>query len=130
MADHVPVFPDPEPLMRQVLLQVVPAGVPVATRIPRDRPVRMLRYSHVGGARSNLVQDSPRFVIDAWGPDADAARLLADLVREHLEFEENISPLFWEEDAGPFPYPDPDVTDWVRFQQVGVLTVPAGFTLP
>lgn len=116
--------------MRQVLLRAVPAGVPVATRIPRDRPYRMLRFSHVGGARSNLVQDCPRFVIDAWGPDADAARLLADLVREHLEFEENISPLFWEEETGPFPYPHPDASDWERFQQVGVLTVPAGFTLP
>lgn len=116
--------------MRQVLLPVVPQGVEVATMIDRDRPARMLRFAHVGGARSNLVQDCPRFVIDAWGPTADAARLLADLVREHLEFEENISPLFWEEETGPFLYPDPDVSDWVRFQQVGVLTVPAGFTRP
>lgn len=88
-------------------------------RVPNPRPARFVTLRRGGGVRANLVVDRPTILVEAWGPDDDAAYDLAQLVRASLFAVAGTTQggvRFYRvgEFGGPANLPDPD-SDQARF---------------
>lgn len=59
-------YPDAEDLLGAYLVPIV--GVPVRSRVPRERPARWMQVRRVGGV-NDVVRDRPRLDVWAWAKD-------------------------------------------------------------
>lgn len=83
-----------------------------STRVPGDRPGRLVRVILTGATRRNLAQQDAQVTVECWAPDGPAAHSLArkvygwlnalDLPGAHVPLGSN----GWL--GGPYSQPDPD----------------------
>lgn len=112
------LFPDAEALLVAYLGGLL--AVPVSTKVPNPRPASFVRLRRVGGARRDLVTDSPVLVFECWAATETEAERLAATARAHVGALEQttVSGVYVrsvEEVGGPVPFPDP-ATDTPRYQ--------------
>lgn len=74
-------YPDVEKLLMDYLAPLV--GVPVHTRVPRQRPATWLQVRRIGGP-ADIVRDRPRVDLIAWGSDDGAAHDLCMTARSSV----------------------------------------------
>lgn len=105
-------FPDVETLLVGYLKAQLAARsdtATVATKVPNPRPRRLVRLLRAGGARKNLVIDSPTVVVECWDADETAAAELVRLVRALIWAMPGTSGVYRVgEFAGPASQPDPE----------------------
>lgn len=99
---------------------------PVATRVPTPRPASCVRVTRAGGQRTNLIQSTPRVLVECWAPSSTAAFDLAALAWGALDgaADSFITPAVYVtriELTEPVNFPDPDTTS-PRYQFIAALT--------
>ena len=114
---EVIAFPDAEAVVVAFLKAELTArgeSAKVGTKVPANRPARMVKVTRTGGLRRNLMTDSPQLTFECWAAtDADAAGL-AGLVRAVVGAASSLPlPLGAQcsrvqEVGGPVSFPDPD----------------------
>lgn len=108
-------FPDAEDLLVQYLGAELAArgeSAMVHTQIPISRPDRFVVLPRVGGARRNLVVDSPTIAVECWGNTAESAYGLCRMVRALLgglvgRIVNGVQFYRVDELGGPVNLPDP-----------------------
>lgn len=55
--------------------------VPVVAEVPDPRPDRFVRVVRIGGARANLITDTPRVVAECWDLSGSGAAEMAAITR-------------------------------------------------
>lgn len=113
-------------LIQKVIGDHVPAGVQVVSKVPMRRPELFVRVEQGAPRRINPLQDQVRVIVQVYGVDLEQVIELISSIREALI---NVSALHthafgWEEDLGPYEFPDPDISD-ERWQLSGVLYMEA-----
>lgn len=100
------------------LAGALPAGVVVATRIPRSShgeeafPALMVRVTRTGGTRWSVAHDGPTVLVECWAASSTAAWDLAAAARDALlALDNTLIGDVWlshrAEAGGPVNYPDP-----------------------
>lgn len=88
-------------------------GVPVATRVPTDRPGSFVRIARVGGIRPDRFRDAAMVVVHCWATTSVEAYNLAALARAHVYAMPDVDDLGVtayrvQEVGGVANNPDPD----------------------
>lgn len=96
------------------------AGVDVATKIDTNRPNSCIRVTSLGGNPANLIQSTPRTLIECFAPTEGEAIALARLAYGLLWAAQNswLDETTWVSEIGltdPVNFPDPD-TKLARYQ--------------
>lgn len=113
MAEAV-AFDDVEALLVPYLrarLEARDLPTSVSTRIPDQRPDRLVKVTRTGGARRNLVTDAPIVMFECWDVDEPAAADLGRIVRAEVQaLDDDVIPglSFRAEVGGLAAWPDPD----------------------
>ena len=102
-------------------------SVQVGTRVPATRPAKFVVLSRAGGEVSNLVQSSPRMLVECWGAtDSEAWALARDTWAAVADTDGRaLTQGVWVarvELTEPVNYPD-DATASPRYQFIATLTV-------
>lgn len=99
----------------------------VSTAVPNPRPAGpMIRVTRAGGSGRNLIQSTPRVLVECWDADEVAAFNLARLAYARLwaAADSFLVPGVYVtriELTEPVNFPDPD-TDQPRYQFIAALT--------
>lgn len=125
-----PIYPTPKPALQAAIAILTPAMSPtlVAFRMPDARPTQFVRVSRVGGRMLNLVTDSPRILVECWGPDVGTVEGMCNTARAALlnscgHYFAGVYVREWTNEQGPVDFDDPEVTDMRRWQFHGDLRV-------
>lgn len=102
-------------------------SVQVGTRVPATRPDRFVVLSRAGGQRDNLVQSSPRMLVECWGSTDSIAWNLVSAAWAAVEAADGqaLTQGVWVAQVAltePVNYPD-DATGSPRYQFIATLTV-------
>jgi len=72
-------------VVREYLASVLPADVRVATKVPANRPAKLVTITTVPtGDSNNLVLSPRRLIIQVWHADEETAGELAETVCAHM----------------------------------------------
>jgi len=102
----------------------------VGTRVPTDRPGRFVTVTRAGGQLINPFTESVMLIVQAWDDDKvlgesraeDTANLCVGLLRASSGTRVSGAKIrWWEQNALPSWFPDPDVPGMARFQFTGEL---------
>lgn len=107
-------FPDVEAalvpyLTGRLTARQLPARV--ATKIPGQRPTRLVKVTRTGGVRRNLVTDAPTVMFECWDVDDVAAAELGRVVRAEVQAlaDDAITGVAYRSEVGGLAnWPDPD----------------------
>jgi hypothetical protein len=84
MTTEVIAFPDAEAVAIAYLKSRI-AGVTVSTKIPDNRPPKLIKVTRVGGTKLRLNADSPLLVFECWGSTTVEASELGRLARAYVD---------------------------------------------
>lgn len=103
---------------------------PVYTRVPATRPARFVTVSRAGGQLINPFTESVLLIVQVWDDDKvmgearaeQTANLCVGLMRASSGTRVGGAKIrWWEQNALPSWFPDPDVPGMARFQFTGEL---------
>jgi hypothetical protein len=92
----------------------------VATKVPAQRPARLVRVRRLGGVRYDVITDAPMVSFDCWAATEVDAEALASVVRALVasipdrDVPGGVVCCDVEEGGGPVNQPDPD-TNYPRY---------------
>ena len=100
----------------------------VAARMPRQRPVRFVRVTRVGGGLTNHVTDTARLLIECFGLDVQTCENMTGTARAALRnavstVVEDSWVRNYDNEQGPVDFPHPDILDMDRWQFHGELSL-------
>lgn len=104
------------------------AGWVVATKIPNERPPKLVKVSRAGGGRLVIVTDVARLLVEVWAEtvtDAEQGCLdaIAALQNAQGTIVDGAFIRGFGNIEGPVDLPDPDVTEQERWQLLGDFSV-------
>lgn len=104
----------------------------VSAKMPRQRPIRFVRVTRVGGGQPHPATDIARILIECFAKDTAQAEAMCNTVRAALRNAAgttitttagDISLRHWGNEDGPVDLPHPDILDYERWQLHGDLSV-------
>ena len=101
-------------------------GVPVVTKVPRDRPDTFVRVDFGSGRATSPASEDRLVAVQVYSTHPNTATALIFKARMFLlESICTVSPkiLWWEEQAGPHEWADPDIPAVTRWQITGNVTL-------
>lgn len=112
----------------QTVLDGAMSGWVVATKIPNQRPAKLVKVSRAGGGRLVIVTDVARLLVEVWAKTvADTEQGCLDAIAALQNAQGTIVDGAFIRGfgniEGPVDLPDPDVTDQERWQFVGDFSV-------
>lgn len=99
--------------------------VPVATLVPTRPPSLFIRLDAGSSRASTVTTDETLIAVQVYGKDQDEVIDTLGFMRFFLLDEvyvRNRKIVWWDEESGPHEFPDPDGTDFFRWQLTGNLT--------
>lgn len=102
---------------------LVSTGLTVVSKVPADRPDSFIRVDMAPPRRNNLIQYATGIIVQVYSTSLGTAIDTFDSVQADLEHMAAVDPLVsgWEEQNGPYEFPDPDLPDVHRWQMTGQL---------
>lgn len=112
----------------QTVLDGAMSGWVVATKIPNQRPAKLVKVSRSGGGRLVIVTDVARLLVEVWAKTvADTEQGCLDAIAALQNAQGTIVDGAFIRGfgniEGPVDLPDPDVTEQERWQFVGDFSV-------
>lgn len=101
-------------------------GLPVTTLVPMDRPDLFIRVDFANGRADTPITETRLVAIQVYGTDLDEVVELAYNLRMFLMdrvYATSPKIVWWDEQAGPHEFPDPDLDTVYRWQITGNLTL-------
>lgn len=97
----------------------------VSARMPKQRPIRFVRVTRVGGRQRDLATDVARILVECFGPDVETVEAMTGTARAALR--NAVSTLVdgdvwirdWTNEQGPVDFPHPEIIDMERWQFTG-----------
>lgn len=125
------IYPTPKPALKTALTILEDAfGVYalVSTKMPKQRPIRFVRVSRIGGNWDNPVTDNARLLIECFGPDPETAETMTGTARAALRnaistIVDGVWIRNWDNEQGPVDFPHPQIIDMERWQFQGTLSL-------
>jgi hypothetical protein len=136
------IYPAPKPALQAAIAILAsafavpssfyPTPIAVGFRLPpgwpATKPAEFVRVSRVGGRMLNLITDSPRVLVECWGPDVGTVEQMTCTARGALlnSLGQRWAGIYvreWVNEQGPVDFDDPQVTDMRRWQFHGDLLV-------
>lgn len=99
--------------------------VRVATQLPRNHSGLFIRVDPAGSKSLTPASEQSLCTVQVYGDDLDSVLDLIYRVRFFLTdvvYSRDDNILWWAEETGPHNFPDPDTTEFYRWQLVGLLT--------
>ncbi len=111
----------------------------VSARMPKQRPIRFIKVSRIGGSQDTPITDMARILIECFGPDVETCENMTATARTALRnaISTTVEGAWirnWSNEQGPVDFPHPEIIDMERWQFQGnlslstapVLSVPPG----
>jgi len=122
-----------------VLADAFGAYALVSARMPKQRPIRFIKVSRIGGSQDTPITDVARILIECFGPDVETCENMTATARTALRnaISTTVEGAWirnWSNEQGPVDFPHPEIIDMERWQFQGnlslstapVLSVPPG----
>jgi hypothetical protein len=126
----VTVFAAPRPAVKTALSVLSDAfGVYalVSARMPKQRPIRFVRVTRVGGRMRDQATDVARILVECFGPDVETVENMTGTARAALLnavstlVDGDVWVRDWTNEQGPVDFPHPEIIDMERWQFTGDL---------
>jgi hypothetical protein len=111
----------------------------VSARMPKQRPIRFIKVSRIGGSQDTPITDVARILIECFGPDVETCENMTATARTALRnaISTTVEGAWirnWSNEQGPVDFSHPEIIDMERWQFQGnlslstapVLSVPPG----
>lgn len=101
-------------------------GLDVVTKVPIDRPDLFVRVDFGSGKAVTPASEERLTAVQVYGEDYDEVVELIYALRMYLRervYTQSPKILWWEEQAGPHEWADPDIPAVTRWQITGNLTL-------
>lgn len=101
-------------------------NIDVVTRVPVDRADMFIRVDYANGKANSPITEVRTVAVQVYGHDFDEVVKLSYRLRMFLldrVYATSPKIVWWEEEAGPHEFPDPDLDTVHRWQITGNLTV-------
>jgi hypothetical protein len=101
----------------------------VSAKLPKQRPIRFVRVSLIGGTRINPVTYRSRVLVELFGPDPETVEAMHGTSSWALHnaqgtvVDGTVFVRGWEDEQGPVDNPHPEIIDMERWQFHGDLTL-------
>lgn len=125
------IYKTPKPAVKTVITILAEAfGVYalVSAKMPKQRPIRFVRVSRIGGQQSDPITDNARLLIECFGPDTETVEAMTATARTALRnaISTIVDGAFirdWFNEQGPVDFPHPQIIDLDRWQFQGDLAL-------
>lgn len=123
------IYRTPKPAVKTaitVLAEAFGQYALVSAKMPKQRPIRFVRVSRIGGSQNDPITDSARLLIECFGPDTETVEAMSATARTALRnaISTVVDDVFirgWENEQGPVDFPHPQIIDMDRWQFQGDL---------
>jgi hypothetical protein len=127
----VTIYLTPKPAVKTaitILAEAFGVYALVSARMPKQRPIRFIRVTRVGGQQDNPVTDVARLLVECFGPDVETVEAMSATARTALRnaISTNVDDVWvrdWSGEQGPVDFPHPDILDMERWQFQGNLSL-------
>lgn len=125
------IYSTPKPAVKTVISVLADAFgqyALVSARMPKQRPIRFVKVSRVGGKWVNPVTDVARILVECFGPDVESVENMCNTARAALlnaqsTIVDGVWIRHWGNEQGPTDFPHPELIDVERWQFTGELSL-------
>lgn len=125
------IYPTPKPAVKtaiSVLQDAFGQYALVSAKMPKQRPVRFVVVSRIGGRWSNRVTDTARILVECYGQDTETAEAMSGTARAALlnaisTVVDGVWIRNWSNENGPTDFWNPSIIDMERWQFQGDLSL-------
>lgn len=125
------IYPTPKPALKTaltILEQAFGVYALVSTKMPKQRPIRFVKVSRIGGNWATPVIDNARLLIECFGPDPETVETMTGTARAAMRnaISTTVDGVFirdWANEQGPVDFPHPQIIDMERWQFQGTLSL-------
>ena len=125
------IYNTPKPAVKTaitILSEAFGVYAQVSAKMPKQRPIRFVQGSRVGGSQTDPITDNARLLIECFGPDTETVENMTATAR--TAFRNAISTVVdgvwvrnWSNEQGPVDFPHPQIIDLDRWQFQGDLSL-------
>lgn len=123
------IYRTPKPAVKTaitVLAEAFGQYALVSAKMPKQRPIRFVRVSRVGGGQDDPITDRARLLIECFGPDTETVEAMSATARTALRnaistIVDGVFVRGWANEQGPVDFPHPQIIDMDRWQFQGDL---------
>lgn len=125
------IYPTPKPAVKtaiSILADAFGHYALVSAKMPKQRPIRFVKVSRIGGGWSNKVTDTARLLIECYGPDTETAEAMTGTARAAMlnaisTIVDGVWIRNWDNENGPTDFWNPAIIDMERWQFQGDLSL-------
>lgn len=100
----------------------------VSAAMPKQRPIRFVQVSRIGGHQDDPITDHARILVECFGPDIETVENMTGTARAALRnaISTTVDGVWvrnWSNEFGPVDFPHPQIIDMDRWQFQGDLSL-------
>jgi hypothetical protein len=127
----VTIYSTPKPAVKtciSILADAFGVYALVSARMPKQRPIRFVKVTRVGGSQDDAITDVARLLVECFGPDVETVESMTATARTALRnaistVVDNVWVRNWSNEQGPVDFPHPEILDMERWQFQGSLSL-------
>lgn len=125
------IYSTPKPAVKTAIT-ILAAGFGqyalVSAKMPKQRPIRFVQVSRIGGTQTDPITDNARLLIECFGPDTETVEAMSATARTALRnaistVVDGVWVRNWHNEQGPVDFPHPQIIDMDRWQFTGDLSL-------
>ena len=125
------IYRTPTPAVKTaitILVQAFGVYAQVSAKMPKQRPIRFVQVSRIGGGQDDPITDRARILVECFGPDTETVENMTATARTALRnaISTVVDGVFvrgWSNELGPVDFPHPQIIDMDRWQFQGDLSL-------
>lgn len=125
------IYRTPKPAVKTaitILVQAFGVYAQVSAKMPKQRPIRFVQVSRIGGAQDDPITDRARILVECFGPDTETVENMTATARTALRnaISTVVDGVFvrgWSNEQGPVDFPHPQIINMDRWQFQGDLSL-------
>lgn len=125
------IYKTPKPAVKTaitILQQAFGVYALVSARMPKQRPVRFVRVTRIGGSQDDPITDVARILVECFGVDVETVENMTATARAALRnaISTDVDDVWvrnYDQEQGPVDFPHPEILDMERWQFQGNLSL-------
>jgi hypothetical protein len=127
----VTIYNTPKPAVKtalSILRDAFGVYALVSAAMPKQRPIRFVQVSRIGGHQDDPITDHARILVECFGPDIETVENMTGTARAALRnaISTTVDGVWvrnWSNEFGPVDFPHPQIIDMDRWQFQGDLSL-------
>jgi hypothetical protein len=127
----VTIYRTPKPAVKTaitILKEAFGVYALVSAGMPKQRPIRFVQVSRIGGSQDTPITDVARILVECFGPDIETVENMSATARAALRnaISTTVDGVWvrnWSNEFGPVDFPHPQILDMERWQFQGDLSL-------